>query len=121
MPATHVDETRRFTTLALADELAEHPEQLRDYVAAVRPQDDASLVLWAPGLAGPQLLELAEAAIDRAGVDADALPDVLLAPLAGGPATTAALADRADAVLSDWPEVGPIGALPRFSGLPVNA
>jgi hypothetical protein len=119
-PAPHIDETRRFTTLALADELAEHPQLLRDYVEAVRRQDDASLVLWAPGLAGPQLLELAEAAIDRAGVDEDALPDVLLAPLAGGPATTAALADRADAVLSDWPGVGPIGKLPRFSGLPVT-
>jgi hypothetical protein len=115
-----IDETRRFTTLALADELAERPQLLRDYVERVGAQDDASLLIWAPGLTGERLLSTTESAIEAAGLDADQLPDVLLAPSAGGPAATKALAARADAVLSDWPAVGPIGKLPRFSALPVG-
>ncbi|WP_028065378.1 hypothetical protein [Solirubrobacter soli] len=118
-PEARLDETRAFTTLALADELAEHPHLLRTYVDAVRPSDDASLILWAPGLAEADLLDLAQYAIGRAGIDEAALPDVLLAPLPGGTRTAETLAERADAVLSDWPAAtGPIGALERFSGLP---
>jgi hypothetical protein len=81
----------------------------------VRPEDDASLVLWAPGVGPEALLELAQAAIDAAGVDPDALPDILLAPLAGSPRAERALAERAAAVLSEWPRTGPLGALPRFA------
>ena len=48
-------------------------------------------------------------------MDADRLPDVLLAPLPGSPAVDAALAERADALLSEWPAAGRIGALPKFA------
>jgi hypothetical protein len=118
--AVQIDPTRRFTTLALADELVEHPELLRSYVDTVAAGDDASLLVAAPGLTADALLSLTEAAIEAAGLDIDALPDALLAPLPGSPAAYAALAERADALLSEWPPAGPIGCLPHFSGLPVG-
>jgi hypothetical protein len=119
-PEPRLDETRAFTTLALADELAEHPHLLRAYVDTVRSSDDATLVLWGPGLEETELLDLAQAAIASSGIAEAALPDVLLAPLPGGPQTVAMLAERADVVLSDWrvAATDPIGGLPRFSGLP---
>jgi hypothetical protein len=110
-----LDATRQRTTLAFADELAEHPDLLRTYVDAVSPEDDATLVIWAPGLDDKSLLAVVELALERAGIDADRLPDALLAPLPGSPATDALLAERADAVLSRWPKVGRIGRLPAFS------
>jgi hypothetical protein len=110
----HVDPTRRFTTLAFADELVERPELLATYTSRFTLEDDASLVLWAPGVDANALLALAEAAIEASGIDADRLPDMLLAPLPGSPEVDALLARRADAVLSQWPRVGRIGKLPRF-------
>jgi hypothetical protein len=110
-----IDPTRSFTTLALADELVENPELLRSYVSSVTPDDDASLLLWAPGTDAQGLLDMAEAAIAKAGLDASALPDTLLAPIGGSPEADRALAQRADALLSDWPRVGAIGELPRFA------
>ncbi len=53
-------------------------------------------------------------AIELAGLDDDALPDVLLLPLPGSPEVDALLAARATARLSDWPAVGKLGAVPRF-------
>jgi hypothetical protein len=110
-----VDPTKRFTTLALADEVLERPELLAEYTAAVGPDDDASLVLWTPGVGAELLLEMAQGAIDASGVDQDALPDILLAPMAGSPAAERVLAERADAILGDWPCYGPLGELPRFA------
>ena len=111
----HIDETRSHTTLAFADELIENPALLRSYCETYGPESDASLLLWAPGVNADQLLEMAELAIAAAGVDENRLPDMLLAPLAGAPRIDAALAERADALLSEWPSAGRIGELPRFS------
>ena len=111
----HIDETRSHTTLAFVDELIENPALLRSYCETYGPESDASLLLWAPGVNANQLLEMAELAIAAAGVDENRLPDMLLAPLAGAPRIDAALAERADALLSEWPSAGRIGELPRFS------
>ena len=113
-PPVQLDPTRSFTTLAFADELAEHPELLRTYAETFTPGDDASLLLWAPGLDAQGLLSLAETAIERAGLDGDNLPDILLAPHPGSPEADLRLGERADAVLSEWPAVGRTGELPRF-------
>lgn len=113
-PPVKIDAARRLATLAFADELIERPELLRSYVERVGPQDDATLMLWAPGVAERDLLALAEQAIDRAGLSMDGLPDILLVPLPGSPEADRALAQRADALLSEWPAAGRIGALPRF-------
>jgi hypothetical protein len=113
-PPARLDPTRRVTTVAFADELVERPDLLAPYGAAVGPQDDATLVLFAPGLDAHDLLALAERAVAAAGLDEDALPDVLLTPLPGAPVVDRVLAERADAVLSEWPEVGALGAVPRW-------
>jgi hypothetical protein len=110
-----IDATRARTTLAFADELAENPELLRSYAEAYGPEDDASLILWTPAASAADLLEQAETAIERTGLDGERLPDILLAPLPGSPAVDQALAARADALLSEWPSAGRIGALPRFA------
>ena len=109
-----VDATRSFTTLGFADEILERPELLKTYAEAFGPDDDASLVLWAPGLDAQALLALAEGALERAGLDGDRLPDILLAPLAGSPEADVRLGERADAALTEWPATGRIGELPRF-------
>ncbi|MDA0183511.1 hypothetical protein OJ997_24595 [Solirubrobacter phytolaccae] len=111
----HIDETRSHTTLALADELVENPALLKAYCNTYGPEDDASLLLWAPGVPAEELLAMAETAIETSGVDPNRLPDMLLAPLAGSPKVDAALAERADTLLSEWPAAGRIGALPRFA------
>ena len=110
----HVDESRRFTTLGLVDEMLERPELLRAYTEAFGPEDDATLILWAPGVGGPALLDMAERAIEAAGIDGDALPDILLTPLPGSPEAELQLAERADALLSEWPSISRIGELPKF-------
>jgi len=57
------------------------------------------------------VLELTEAAIGAAGIDPSRLPDVLLLT---GQRNEAVLAERASAVLGDWPAVSALGALPRL-------
>ncbi len=113
-PAVRLDPTRRFATVAFADELVERPELLRTYAGTFTAADDATLIVYAPGLDGNGLLALAERAVEAAGIDGDALPDVLLPALAGSPEADQALAERASAVLSEWPPVGALGRLPRF-------
>ena len=109
-----LDETRTFTTLAFVDELIEHPELLRAYADRFGPQDDASLILWTPGVSSARLLELAEQALAVAGLPDDRVPDVLLTPMPGAPEADAQLAKRADAVLSAWPAAGRIGSVRRY-------
>jgi hypothetical protein len=109
-----IDPTRSFTTLGFADEMAERPELLATYASSIGPHDDATLVLWAPGVDASALLAMAETAVERAGLDGDRLPDILLAPLPGSPATDVLLGERTDAVLTDWPLDGRLAELPRF-------
>jgi hypothetical protein len=112
--AARVDATRAVTTVAFPDELLERPELLRSYADAYGPEDDATLLLWSPGLDERSLLAAAERAIETAGLPAERVPDILLVPLPGSPETDRVLSDRADALLSEWPAAGRIGALRRF-------
>ena len=108
-----IDETRAFTVAAFADELLERPTLLADFVNSFGPDDDATLVVWGPGLEGDALLDTVQRAMHAAGIDEDRLPDVLLLPLPGTPAVDRALAERADALLSEWPAAGLVGELAR--------
>jgi hypothetical protein len=116
-PPVALDATRAFTTVAFADELLERPELLRAYADRFTAADDASLVVWGPAQSPDQVLATVSAAVDRAGLDAEALPDVLLVAFPGSPEADACLARRATAVLSDWPGAGALGALPRFGAV----
>jgi hypothetical protein len=110
-PVPALEETRTFTVAGFADEIAERPELLADYTARFTPEDDATLVLWAPGYTDRAVLEMTEGAIGAAGIDPNRLPDILLL---SGQRSEAALAERASAVLGDWPAVSALGALPRL-------
>lgn len=112
--AVELDETRPFTVVAFADELLERPELLAAYSAQFGPDDDATLVVWGVGLDAEPLLATAQLTAAAAGVADEALPDVLLLPQPGSPEVDRTLADRADAVLSEWPGAGRLGGLPRF-------
>jgi hypothetical protein len=110
-----IDDTRGFTVAGFADEVLERPELLAAYADCVGPDDDASLILWGPGLDPHALLADVERAIAAAGIADDRLPDVLLLPLPGSADADRRLAERADAVLSDWPPAGRLGELPRIT------
>ncbi len=110
-PEPAIEETRSFTVAGFADELSERPELLARYARSFGPDDDATLVLWGPGYDDGALLDLVQTAVVRAGVDESALPDILL--LAGSTDTDRAIAQRAGALLSEWPP-GRLGELPRF-------
>ena len=112
-----IDATRDLTVAAFADELLERPALLADFADRFGPDDDATLVVWGPGVEGDALLETVQQAVLAAGIDDERLPDVLLLPLPGTPAVDRALAARADALLSKWPAAGLVGELPRFGAL----
>jgi hypothetical protein len=112
-----IDATRGFTVAAFADELIERPALLAAFADRSGPDDDVSLVVWGPGVDGDALLETVQQAVHAAGIDESALPDVLLLPLPGTPAVDRALAERADALLSEWPAAGLVGELPRYGTL----
>ena len=93
------DPARRFLTLAYADELVLEPELLSRYVAVVGEGDRATLAIAAPGL-GPDLaMSTVMSAADGAGVDFDALPDVVLVT-DDTPAAQVQLERSANALLS---------------------
>jgi len=114
--APALEETRTFTVAGFADEIAERPALLAEYADRFGPEDDATLVLWGPGYTERAMLEMTEAAIGAAGIDPNHLPDILLL---AGQAAEGGLAERAGAVLSDWPAAGSLGALPRLEAVTV--
>jgi hypothetical protein len=114
-PPPVIEETRGFTIAGFADEVLERPELLATYASTFGPDDDVTLVLWGPGLEGDAVLDTVMQAAARGGVDPETLPDVLLLGLPGSADADRRLAERADAVLSDWPRGrGELDRLPRF-------
>lgn len=103
-------ETRATVTLAHAAEIVEHPELLETYAAVVGPDDDATLVLHAPGAVAEQVLAHLMAVAPL--LVADDAPDVLLCAEPPSWATERTLLDRATACLTHR-EAG-VAGLPRF-------
>ena len=89
----------RFLTLAFADELASDPQLLSGYAAVVAEDDRATLAIAAPGLGQELAVSAMMTAADRAGIDLNALPDVLLVT-DDSPQAQAELERHANAVLS---------------------
>jgi glycosyltransferase involved in cell wall biosynthesis len=93
---------RSFATVALADELVSEPDLLAAYCAAFSGDDDATLVVLAPGWSDADLARKLGPLV--AGVDAD-----LLAVAADG----SRLAGTVDALLSRTAPTGALAMLPR--------
>ena len=119
-PAARAPKSRRLTVVALADEVLERPDLLARYAARFSPEDDATLVLWGPGVEQRSLLAMVGDASRAAGLDPSRLPH--LVPFAHTDIVEAArfLADCADALLSEWPAVGQIADLPRYGAAEIE-
>ncbi|HZQ82086.1 MAG TPA: hypothetical protein VFB25_08930 [Gaiellaceae bacterium] len=100
--------------LAFADELAADPRLLHDYAEAVGPDDDTTLVIYAPG-ADPEALEpLLLRALAAAGVAESACPDLLALATPSHPAAERGLAGAVHALHSARTPTAPFDRLPRF-------
>jgi hypothetical protein len=109
-----IEPTGAFTIAGFADEVRERPELLATYADTFSPGDDATLILWGAGADEATLLEMVEHALVESGVEDERLPDVLLLPLGVSAAVDRALAERSQALLSEWPGAGRLGQLPRY-------
>jgi hypothetical protein len=103
---------RRFVTVALADELLAHDALLRAYGEAFTDADDATLVIWTPGIdpavAGERLMSL----VTEAGLDGPGSPDLLAVTEPAASTAADAVRDAARAVLSFDPALGASFAAP---------
>ena len=90
---------RSFTVLADARELAATPDALGAFAARFGETDDATLVIYAPGLTAEQTGEMLSGVLARAGLDADAGTDMLALPDPEHGADHEQLVHAADAVL----------------------
>lgn len=112
-PGPAYDGRRASAVLALAPEIADRPDLLARYAATTAPDDDRTLVLLSPALDDAAIARV-EAAIERAGLTDDTLPDVLLAPVPTDPVEQRALAREASAFLGDAPPPAWLASLPPF-------
>lgn len=108
-----LDDLRSHVVAAFADELHERPELLAAYAGEYGADDDATLIVWGAGQQPDKLTATVQRAVAAAGLDEDELPDVLLLPHADLAAVDRCLAERVDALLSDWPTCGQLAELPR--------
>jgi hypothetical protein len=111
---------RGFTVVALADEALERPELLARYAKLFAPEDDATLVLWAPGLDEDGVQTMARDAAHAAGLDEGRLPRVVAFAHPDTLEAESFLTTRARALLSEWPPVGRIAELPRYGAADVE-
>ena len=102
---TGLDGTRTATVVAFAAELLEDPSLYEAYAQAFDADDDATLVIYAPG-GSPETV----AAQLQALFDLDGGPDVLLLAVPADPDTELTVALAADALLSNRPVPSPFCA-----------
>jgi hypothetical protein len=105
---------RAFPVLAFADELAADPALLGDYAAAIGPDDDATLVVYAPdgdpAALEPQLL----GALAAAGIAEERCPDLLALVTPKDAASELGLARAVSAIHTRREPAAPFHRLPRF-------
>ena len=109
-----LDDARGLVVLAYADELVAEPLALAAYGALFGPEDDATLVIYAPGQGEQLAVARVLRALEMAGIPADAGPDMLVLAVSGGEAAERTLAGHLDAVYSRRPLAGPLGEVPRY-------
>jgi hypothetical protein len=103
--------TRSFTVLADAQEVVARPQLLEAWAAQFGPDDDATLVLMAPGETLGATADALHGVFRQLGLAESDLPDLLLVPEPLGRDAERALAHGARAVLTE----GPVPA--AFAGL----
>ena len=114
-------DTRAFTVVGFADELLERPELVARYAERFGPDDDASLVLWGPGLSESGVLKMAQDAVGAAGLGGSRLPHLLTLAHADTLEADGYIAESSHALLSDWPPVGQVAELPRYGAADVDS
>jgi SAM-dependent methyltransferase len=77
-------EARSFVVLSTADELVRRPALAAVFAAEFSPGDDATLVVVVDEARVDATMGLLQVALDAAGLEQDALPDVLVLPTPGG-------------------------------------
>src|SRR3954453_18763774 len=104
------DRPRSFVTVAYVPEVAAAPELLGAYASVFGPEDDATLVLYAPDGDPATVAAMLEPALAQAGIDGDGGPDMIATavPAAEG---DPALGRSAHALLA---RDRALGHLPRF-------
>jgi 2-polyprenyl-3-methyl-5-hydroxy-6-metoxy-1,4-benzoquinol methylase len=109
------DAPRRFTVLALADDVVAEPALLSAYAAQFTPEDSATLVIYAPGRDPEEAGELVGGALSAAGVGDDG-PDMMLVAVEEDPQFELTVALQASVLLADDEPLGAFARLPRVCG-----
>jgi hypothetical protein len=109
-----LDGTRTFGVLAFAEELIADPMALAAYGAAFGEQDDATLVLYAPGRSAAEVVPALTRQFEAVGISPDAGPDMIALIGPSGGKIERALLERVGAVYSRRVAAPPFAALPRY-------
>jgi SAM-dependent methyltransferase len=109
-----IEGARGFATLAFAEELVFDPSLLAAYAERFSGSDDATLVIYAPGVDLGELEARLGALVGELALDGDDAADLLALPLERDPEVEAGLAERVDAVLARRPPAGAFRTLPHF-------
>ena len=120
LPGRPTVDSRRFSVVAFADELLERPELLARYAECFAAEDDATLVLWGPGLDEARVLSMAGDAARAAELDRRRLPHIVALAHADTLEADRYLAGCSHALLSEWPRLGRIAELPRYGAAHVE-
>ncbi len=106
---------RSHTVLAFADELIENPELFESYAAEYGPDDDATLVVYAPDgdpvELEPRLLD----ALASVGLENGRCPDLLALVTPREAAAELGLAQAVQAIHTGRTQPAPFDRLPRFA------
>ena len=117
-------ESRAFAVLVDGDELIGRPALASLFASRFGPGDDATLVIAVDDARTDAMMSGLQEALDAAGLDGDALPDLLVLPTPSGtvdpraaPELAAILSeDAAPSALEGLPVIG-LGGGPRLDGL----
>jgi hypothetical protein len=109
-----IEGARGFAVLAFADELIADPGLLAAYATAFGPDDDATLVIYAPDSAPGVAEQALGRALAGAGIDESGCPDLIAVSAPSAPAAQSHLARAVDVVFTRREVGGPFDRLPRY-------
>ncbi|MBX5469438.1 MAG: FkbM family methyltransferase [Thermoleophilaceae bacterium] len=107
------DGVRSFTTVVLADEAVSAPDLIGAYASAFGPNDDATLVIYAPDADPEAVGERLMPVLSSLGLDGPGAPDMMALAVPGVEGDSA-ISARADAFLTRGPAPAALAGLRRF-------